>query len=117
LASFVLLRLLAVDGEANAYIRVKHLVTELKPLGRNVHRLLIAAKRAVTDQPLADDVARQIDRIVASGKGLEIFRNCRRTGISDLKIESAEGDQRQDHPGESHLRRATVEKCGAEKRD
>ena len=46
------------------------MVTELKPLGCNVHRLLLTPIGAVPHQSLTVDIRRHINLVVAIGKGL-----------------------------------------------
>src|SRR5664279_4330929 len=110
-ASFVFLRLFAVDRKANAAGCFEDAVAKLKLLGVDIHRLLLTAIGAVAHQSLADDIGGHINLFVAIGKGLEIFGDRRRGSIAGLKIESAERNQRQKGQPESDLRGAAVEEC------
>jgi hypothetical protein len=116
LASFVLLRLFAVDRKPNADGRVEHVVAELKSLGGDIHRLLLTAIGAVAHQSLADDIGSHINLVVSIGKGLQVFGDRRSRSIARLKIKSAERNQRHKRQPESRLRRAAVEECHACKR-
>src|ERR1039458_4476996 len=113
LASFVLLRLFAVDRKAKAGGCFEDAVAKLKPLGRDVHRLLLTAIGTVAHQSLADDIGGHINLVVAIGKGLQVFGDRRGRGIAGLKIKSAERNQRYKRQPESGLRRAAVEEYSA----
>src|ERR1019366_1861935 len=115
LASLVFFRLFAVDRKANAGGYVEDAVAKLKPLGRDVHRLLLTAIGPVAHQSLADDMGGHISLVVAIGKGLQVFGNRRSGSIAGQKIKSAEWNQRYKRQPESDLRRAAVEECSAEK--
>ena len=109
IARVVFFGLFAVDGQANPDRFVEHPIAQAKLLGLHVNRLLPATVGTVAHQSFANDIGGDIDRVLASGKWLEI--GCQRglCGIACLKIKAAKRHDRQRQQNESELGRAAIE--------
>ncbi len=112
-ADVILLRLFAVDGQANPYHRIKRAIALLQSLGHYIHGLLPATVVAVAHDALTNDIAGHFHCILTGREGLENLYDGRLRRIARLKIKAAERKDGKQRQAKSDRRGTAIEECSS----